>query len=428
MPNSIGESDSNRTVDQEESPSRSSLKTLLVENHSQTLSESWLKAAWDFGSRKLRYHLVEHPLVGEMGQSVILIFLALFLLSSGAGILGARYWAARETLAHQEFERARGLNAQGQHEQALRRLRAAFHLEHHNRDYQMALTLTLIQLERYDEARLQLDDILRNDPTNAEANLLLARIAANQGSTRVDDAVQYYQRAIYGLWPSDPLRRRLDTRFELANYLAAEERIEALRAELIFLASEVRDDVEELNRVGYLMLFARSPDQAETVFTRAVGQSPRNAEALAGLGKAQLETGNFVASEQAFLRASRYNPGNKEISKQLATVQRIRSLNPMRRGLGIYVRSARSRSLLERSEARLSACAEATALPIEAQQDLAKAKLILETKPRGTPTDESIEENIAVATRLFHDGSDFCANPEPDEALERLLVTLSKEQ
>jgi len=166
MPNSIGESDSNRTVDQEESPSRSSLKTLLVENHSQTLSESWLKAAWDFGSRKLRYHLVEHPLVGEMGQSVILIFLALFLLSSGAGILGARYWAARETLAHQEFERARGLNAQGQHEQALRRLRAAFHLEHHNRDYQMALTLTLIQLERYDEARLQLDDILRNDPTS----------------------------------------------------------------------------------------------------------------------------------------------------------------------------------------------------------------------------------------------------------------------
>src|SRR5690606_5996824 len=106
---------------------------------------------------------------------------------------------------------------------------------------------------------------------------------------------------------------------------------------------------------GYLMLFARTPAQAETVFTRALGQEPRNADALAGLGKAQLENGNFTASEQAFLRAARANPGNAEIRRQLALVQQIRALNPKRRGLSIRVSASRALHLLSVTHARLAA-------------------------------------------------------------------------
>lgn len=415
-------------MDQEPSQSSTSLKNLLADSQSHALSEQGVRQAWNYLREKAHYHLVVHPILGEVGQSALLIFTALFLLSSTAGILNGRYWATRETLAHEEFERARGLNAQGQHEQALRRLRAAFHLEQHNREYQMALTLTLIQLERYDEARIQLDDILRNDPTNAPANLLLARIAANEGTASVDTAVQYFQRAIYGLWPDQPIRHRIDARFEFAHFLASEERIEELRAELIILATDIRDDVDELLRVGYLMLFARSPAQAETVFARALGQDPRNADALAGLGKAQLENGNFSASEQAFLRAARANPGNAEIRRQLALVQQIRALNPKRRGLGIHVSANRALHLLSVTRARLAACADPKLLPPEAQEDLAAAATLLESKRRGAPTVESIDANISLTIRLFHDGSDFCDNPEQNLAVEYLMHTLATEQ
>lgn len=415
-------------MDQEPHPGRASLKDLLASNRSRAVSEQSLRNVWDALREKVHYHLVDRPILGEMGQSALLIFAGLFLLSSTAGILNGRYWAARDTLAHGEFERARGLNAQGLHEKALRHLRAAFHLEHKNREYQMALTLTLIQLERYDEARIQLDDILRADPTNAPANLLLARIAAARGASSMDSAIQYYQRAIYGLWPDDPLRHRIDTRFEFAHFLASEERMEELRAELIILASDIRDDLGQLLDAGYLMLFARAPSQAETVFTRALGRDPRNAEALAGLGKAQLESGNFAASEQTLMRAARANPRNEEIRKQLALAQEIRALNPKRRGLGIYVSARRALHLVEVTHARLVACADPKSLPPEALEDLAAANALLDAGRRGAPKPDSIDRNIALAIRLFHDGSDFCVNPGTNPAVEHLSRALAVEQ
>lgn len=415
-------------MDPEPSPSRSSFKSLLADSYSQTLSEPWLKGAWDLVREKAHHYFVAHPLLGEMGQSALLIVSALFLLSSAAGILGGRYWVTRANLAHEEFERARGLNAQGQHDDALRHLRAAFHLEHHNRDYQMALILTLVELERFDEARLQLNDILKADPTNAPANLLLARIAAADPALQMDAAVQYYQRAIYGLWPDEPLHNRISTRFELANLLASEGRIEELRAELIVLAADVRDDVSQLLQVGFLMLFAKSPGQAETLFLRVIGQDPRNAEGLAGLGKAQLEQGNFAGSAQALLRASRYNPDNTEVGRLLGVVQRILAMNPKQRGLGIYSAANRARELVSRTHQRLELCADAATLPADALADRAAAGARLKESRRGVPTMESVDADIALAVRLYHHGSDFCRNPDQDEALERLLLALSSEQ
>lgn len=415
-------------MDQEPNQSRASLRNLVTDSRSWAVSEQAARDTWLRLRDLLSRHWPVRPLFGEMGRGVVVIVTALFLLSSAASILGGRYWAVREDLAREEFERARGLNSQGQHEQALRRLRAAFHLELHNREYQMALTLTLIALGRYDEARLQLNDILRSDPTNAPANLLLARIASNESSPDVDTAIQYYQRSIYGLWPDNPVRHRIDARFELAHYLAEQGRIEQLRAELIMLASDIRDDRGELVRVGYLMLFARSPSQAEMVFARVLSQDSRDAEALAGLGKAQLEMGNFAASERSFLRAARANRGNEEIGRQLALVREIRALNPKRLGLGIYVSAARARNLLELTRDRLAACADPETLPPEARENLTEAEAQLSARRRGAPTVESVDQKIALSFRLFHEAGQSCENPERNEPLERLMTAFATEQ
>ena len=63
----------NRIVDPEPSPSRSTFKSLLADSYSQTLSEQWLKGAWEFVREKVHHHFVVQPLIGEMGQSALLI-------------------------------------------------------------------------------------------------------------------------------------------------------------------------------------------------------------------------------------------------------------------------------------------------------------------------------------------------------------------
>src|SRR5690606_1709876 len=122
------------TVETDANSSKTRWRVLLEDNLSQQLSEEALKKAWATVLEKGRYFLIEKPILGEFTQRALLLFAALFLLSTVTGVLSSSYWSVRESIAREEFERARGLNAQGQHERALRYLRSAFHLEHHNRE------------------------------------------------------------------------------------------------------------------------------------------------------------------------------------------------------------------------------------------------------------------------------------------------------
>lgn len=413
-------------MDIEAHPNKSRLRELLADNLSQQLSEEALKRAWQAVLAKGRYYLIEKPILGEFTQRALLLFAALFLLSTVTGILSSSYWSQRESIAQEEFERARGLNSQGQHERALRYLRSAFHLEPHNREYQMALATTLVQLRRFDEARLQFGDLLRQDPTNAEANLHLARIAAREGDGSLDIAVQYFQRAIYGLWHTNPEENRIRTRFELVDYLASQDRLELLRAELIVLASDIRDDPEQLERTGFLMLHAESPENAIPVFERLLALGPNNARAMAGMGKAQLDAGNFPSAEQWLLRAQRANPGNEAVAQELALVREIRSLNPMLRGLTRRGRADRANTLLVQTYQALYACSLRHALPQEVQEETGAARERLEQPRKSQATDEEIEGDLAISRQLYEHYVTHCEEEEAPEALSRLMATLAR--
>gem|GEM_PF-3269838 len=413
-------------MDTEAHQSKSRLKALLEDNVSQHLSEDALKNAWQLLLENGRYYLVEKPIIGEFTQRAILLLFALFILSTVTGILSTTYWSTRESIAHEEFEKARGLSAQGQHLTALRYLRSAFHLEHHNREYQMALATTLIQLRRFDEARLQLDDLLRQDPTNAEANLRLARIASEGGDESLDLAVQYFQRAIYGLWLSNPTENRIRTRFELVDYLASQGRLDLLRAELIVLASDLRDNPQQLERAGFLMLHAESPENAVDVFQRLLSLEPHNQRAMAGMGKAQLDSGNFPLAEQWLSRALRGNPQNEAIANELALVREIRALNPMLRGLTRRARAQRAGQLLAQTYQPLYACASARVLPEDAQADLVRAREALENERKGSPTEDTFDRDLTLSRQLYEHFMTNCEATDAPEPISRLMATLAK--
>ena len=412
-------------VDTEDHQSSSRLKALLEDNVSQHLSEDALKLAWQRVVAFLRDHVLSHPLLGEFTRSILMVLLALFVLSTLAGVLASSYWSQREQLAFSEFERARGLNAQGQHDSALRHLRSAAHLEHHNQEYQMALASTLIQLGRYDEATLQLQEILRSDPTNAEANLRLARISAEEGDELLGITIQYYQRAIYGLWPGNPAESRIRTRFELVDFLASQGRLDLLRAELIVLASDLRDEPDQLERTAFLMLHAQSPDNAVTLIQRLLELAPGNVAAMAGMGKAYLELSNFPAAEQWLHRALRLNPASTSISAELALVREIRAMNPTRRGLTRQARAGRVNALLAMNYHPLYACATARILPEEVQQDLAAARERLEVTNKLPLMEEDFETELSLARQLYSHFGIHCEAERIPDSLRRLMASLA---
>lgn len=412
-------------VDREAHPGTFRWRSLLEDSVSQHLSEDALKQNWgrlvDFTAQLSR----EFPLAAELMRRVLPMLAALFLLSTFAGLLASSYWSHRGQIAREEFERARGLNAQGQHARALRYVRSAAHLEHRNPEYQMALATTLIQLGRFDEAKLQLFGILRKDPTNAEVNLLLARIAAEDGDDGLDEAVQYYQRAIYGLWPANPAENRIRTRFELVDFLASQGRLELLRAELLVLASDLREEPELLERTGFLMLYAEAPENAIGVFQRLLAVAPSDPRAMAGLGKAHLESGNFPAAEQWLQRALRVNPRSSAIQEELALVREVRALDPMARGLSRRARADRAAALLALNYQPLFACATRRILPEEAQQDLSRARDRLEQKRNLQPADEEIESDITLARQLHEQFDLHCEERKEPEALRRLMAVIA---
>jgi hypothetical protein len=70
------------------------------------------------------------------------------------------------------------------------------------------------------EAAVYFNALLESQQGDGLINLQLARLAARQGNE--SQAIEDYQRAIYGSWEGDGYVRRRSVRLELINYLIAQ--------------------------------------------------------------------------------------------------------------------------------------------------------------------------------------------------------------
>jgi len=146
-------------------------------------------------------------------EGVVLVFLALIALFVFTGALANIYRGQRLRRAESHYRTGVQLAHAGRAAQAVEEYRAALTYSHDDNRYQLALVLSLMDLGRLDEAESHLLELHENDPNDALTDLMLARIAARQG--RTGTAVTDYHQAIYGLWPDDPSKNRLQARFEL---------------------------------------------------------------------------------------------------------------------------------------------------------------------------------------------------------------------
>src|SRR6185312_1164698 len=157
-------------------------------------------------------------------------------------------------------------------------------------------------------AQAYLRALWEEQPGDATVNLQLARLATRSGD--VADAERYYNGAIYGVWESNPIENRRDTRLELIRYLLAHDRFQQAQIQLIAVAATEPQDPELLVRLGQMFLQAGDAGHALQEYRLAVKAQPRNAAALSGAGQAAFQQADYAASRRYFQRAAALDPAD----------------------------------------------------------------------------------------------------------------------
>ncbi|MEZ5364674.1 MAG: tetratricopeptide repeat protein [Bryobacterales bacterium] len=147
------------------------------------------------------------------------VFIVMLALMAGAAAYNRAFDQERLKRAHEHYLLGRTLADYGYYDRAIDQFSDALIYQRDNFDYRLGLALALFHGKRYQEAEYQLLELRSQQPTDATANRLLARLAARGG--RFSQAANYYRTAIYGRWPRNTEQNRLATRFELVDLLSS---------------------------------------------------------------------------------------------------------------------------------------------------------------------------------------------------------------
>ena len=354
-------------------------------------------------------------------EAILLVFVALILLFVVTGFLAKAYRSERRSRAETHFRKGETLARNGQPLAAVEEYRAALTYSGNDRQYELALSLALESLGRLDEAEAHLVELREADPNNALVSLLLARIAVREG--RTVDAVADYNRAIYGLWPRDPQKNRIQTRFELVDLLGRTGQTRQVLGELLSLAAEAPEDPTIQNRIAEMLLRYGSPQHAAEVFRSVLEYEPRNGEASFGLAQALFHEGNYAAAESQYRRALRLKPSNIEAQKRIDDIAEMMALDPTVLTLRASQRYERSRELIRRTAASLQACLGTPAAPPGAQALLQNAGNFVKAHRRHREGDTP--EALALASGLWKARHDLCGQP-PQDGLSLVMAKVTR--
>jgi tetratricopeptide (TPR) repeat protein len=188
------------------------------------------------------------------GKPVALLAGVLAVLTGLAivgGLLSYYYRSERAGRAQHFYELGNQSLQRDLYDEAIEQYRDALSTAHTSQ-YRLALARALLKAGHPDEATIYLRDLLRSDPTNASANLGMARVAAQQG--RIDEAVGYYHHAIYGAWAGNVADQRVQARIELIQALGRAGRRPQAQAELLSMLSVMPAGLPAKRQVAPLAL------------------------------------------------------------------------------------------------------------------------------------------------------------------------------
>ncbi len=341
---------------------------------------------------------------------------ALAVVALVAAVLAYYYRSERAGRAQAFYRAGEDLIAQGRASEAVEQFRNALSISHTVADRQ-ALGLALVEADRYSEAAIYLDDVLRANANNGPANLGMARVRAAQG--RVDESAAFYRRAVNGAWPTDEPENRLKAQLELVSMLDKAGRRSSAQAELMLAVAEAPKDATLRKQLANRLAALGMQNQAIAVLKEVVQRNPNDGEAWASLGEAEFALGNYAAAREPFQNAARLGAG-EAVAKDATTAERILNLDPTRRGLNVRERYRRSLSVLQGVVDSVQGCGTET-------PDLKDARAALARKTRPPSFSDAVDANLELAERMWNQRGASCgASPAGDPALILLMTALHK--
>ena len=149
--------------------------------------------------------------------ALVTLFAITALLAVMTNYLYQSYASHQVELANRWLERGEQAMRDGKPQAAIDALSSALAFAPSDRNTEIQLAEALASAGRIQEATVYFNALLESQQGSGLINLQLARLAARQDN--VNQAIEDYQRAIYGNWEGDGYVRRRDVRFELINYL-----------------------------------------------------------------------------------------------------------------------------------------------------------------------------------------------------------------
>ncbi|MEO7085307.1 MAG: tetratricopeptide repeat protein [Gemmatimonadaceae bacterium] len=326
----------------------------------------------------------------------------------------------RESTAHaeSEYSAGRALLVAGHPEEAISRFGAAVAIDRKNVNYALALGEAYLEAGNTSDAEATVSAVLQRNENDGAVNLTMAEIMKRE--SKWVEAEAFYHRANFGRWGADSVAQRARARFELIDLLSQHGSPRELLAELLPFEETSPDSIMPRTRLGQLFIVAGAPSRAVGVFREVLRQDPHNAAAHAGLGQAALALGNFRTARADLAEAARLEPGDTTIANSLAVADTVLSLDPTAVGIDGKARIARSRELLARTIATVSACPESS--PTAA---LDAANAALSVVPGRGLDDASGEAMIAAAGDLWAARPTSCAAVARDTILRLLHARLA---
>ena len=302
--------------------------------------------------------------------SLVTLFAITALLAVLTNYLYQSYASHQVVLAARWLQRGDQALRDNKPQAAIDALSSALAYAPNDRGTAIKLAEALASAGRIQEATVYFNALLESQQGSGVINLQLARLSARQGNE--SQAIDDFQRAIYGNWEGDGYVRRREVRLELINYLIANHRLEQARSELLVASGNApSDDISVQLEIARSMEQAQDPSDAFHAYRTILHHHPSLREALDGAGRTAFQLGRFLEAKRYLARALELPATEADSDKSAAAgLQQSRDLlNEASRILALYPsphlplheRDARILNARKLAMARLATCVNAKA-------------------------------------------------------------------
>ncbi len=294
--------------------------------------------------------------------ALVTLFAITALLAVLTNYLYQSYASHQVEMANRWLLRGEQALRDGKPQAAIDAFSSALAFNPSQRSTEIKLAQALASGGRTQEATVYFNALLESEQGNGLINLQLARLAARQGN--LSEAIQDYQKAIYGNWEGDGYVRRREVRFELINYLIAHQLLGQARSELLVAQGNApEDDISIQLDIARAMEQAQDPGDALRLYKTILHHHASLREAHEGAGRTAFVQGRYLEAKKYLARSLEGTGVEQEPAAVLA--QNRERLNEATRLLLLYPssrlrpseRSARILNDSKLARARLAQCA-----------------------------------------------------------------------